>query len=197
MAWTTLARLARDGAAERVSHGVYRLAGVPVDDRIELRAAWLQLAPDTPVWERTASQGVVSHRSAARSYRLGHLSADTHQFTLPVRRQSRRTDVHIYCADVGDVEWADLDGLLVTSPARIAADLLADREDPEAVAHVIADALRADLTHPAAVAPEIARFAARFRLADGDGIAFLDWLLELAGAPERAAWLAAARESTE
>ena len=31
MAWTTLARFARDGAAERVAHGVYRMRGTPAD----------------------------------------------------------------------------------------------------------------------------------------------------------------------
>ena len=41
-----------------------------------------------------------------------------------------------------DGEWASLGGLPVTRPQRTAADLLRSREDPEAVAQVIADALR-------------------------------------------------------
>src|SRR2546430_10308783 len=59
MAWTTLARLANDSAAQRVAHGVYRLRGAPPIEHLALRAAWLQLAPDTPVWQRAAQQGVV------------------------------------------------------------------------------------------------------------------------------------------
>ena len=43
---------------------------------------------------------------------------------------------------VADGEWISLRGLPVTRPARIAADLLADREDPEAVAQIVADAIR-------------------------------------------------------
>src|ERR1700684_1211162 len=31
---------------EKVAHGVYRLRGVPPPDHQQLRAAWLQLAPD-------------------------------------------------------------------------------------------------------------------------------------------------------
>jgi hypothetical protein len=57
--------LAKAGILDRVAHGVYRLAGAPPPDYPDLRAAWLQLAPQVPAWERTPEQGVVSHRSAA------------------------------------------------------------------------------------------------------------------------------------
>src|SRR5262245_51657134 len=97
MAWSTLARLAFDAAAvERLAHGVYRLRGAPPVDHVELRVAWLQLAPGVPAWERTPDTGVVSHRSAASLYGLGHLPADVHEFTLPTRRQSRRPDVRLH-----------------------------------------------------------------------------------------------------
>lgn len=82
MAWSTLARLAADAAAiERVAHGVYRLRGAPPADHLNLRAAWLQLAPGVPAWQRTSDTGVVSHRSAASMYGLGHLPADIHEFS--------------------------------------------------------------------------------------------------------------------
>jgi hypothetical protein len=62
----TLDRLTGPAALlERVAHGVFRLTGAPPPDYLELRAAWLQLAPEVPAWERTRDQGVVSHRSAA------------------------------------------------------------------------------------------------------------------------------------
>jgi predicted transcriptional regulator of viral defense system len=69
----TLTRLIRSGVLERVAHGVYRLAGAPATDHLDLRAAWLQLAPETPSWERSPEQGVVSHRSAAALYGIGDL----------------------------------------------------------------------------------------------------------------------------
>src|SRR2546423_15670748 len=94
---TTLERLtAPGGALERVAHGVYLMVGAPSPDHQDLRAAWLQLAPDIPAWERTPEQGVVSHRSAAALYGLGHLPAERHNFTLPDRRQSRRPDVRLH-----------------------------------------------------------------------------------------------------
>lgn len=195
MAWTTLARLAKSGAAERVAHGVYRLRGTPVDDHLEVRAAWLQLAPDTAVWDRRPEQGVVSHRSAAAAYSLGDLPADLHQFTLPVRRQTRRSDVRFHRSALADDEWINLDGLLVTRPARIAADLLESREDPESVAHVVADGLRAIKDYPGPVAQAIAPHAVSLGLPEGDGLALLDWLLDLVQDPRRDVWLSEARET--
>lgn len=193
MAWTTLARLARDGAAERVAHGVYRLRGTPPAEHLALRAAWLQLAPDTPVWQRTPDAGVVSHRSAAAVHGLGHLPADVHQFTLPTRRQSRRDDVRLHRARLAPGDWTNLRGLLTTRPARTAADLLADREDPQAVGHIIADAVRAGRDEPATVVTAIAAQASRYGLPRGDGLALLDWLLDLTGDPARTGWLDQAR----
>src|SRR6266700_4951050 len=118
---STIARLAADqpgGAVlERIAEGVYRVAGAPTPDRVALRAAWLQLAPDIPAWERTAAQGVVSHRSAASMYQLGHLPADRHEFTLATRRQSRRPDVRLHRRPLADGEWTERSGLPVVRPS--------------------------------------------------------------------------------
>ena len=195
IAWTTLSRLAASGAAERVAHGVYRLRGGPPVDHLALRAAWLQLDPDTPAWERAPDSGVVSHRSAAALYGVGHLPADVHEFTLPRRRQSRRPDVRLHRARLSEGEWISLRGLPLTLPSRIAADLLAAPEDPEAVAQIVADSLRAVYDYPGTVAEQIAPHAARFGLRRGDGLALLTWLLELTGDPERDVWLDEARAS--
>lgn len=195
MAWTTLSRLTKGGATERVAHGVYRLRGTPPADHLLLRAAWLQLAPDVPTWERQPQQGVISHRSAASLYGLGHLPADVHEFILPTRRQSRRVDVRLHRSMLSPGEWIDLRGLLVTRPSRTAADLLADHEDPQAVGHVIADALRPVFDYPGTIAAALNPHARRFGLETNDGLALLAWLLDLTGAPEHDAWLAEARAS--
>ncbi|MDA8385348.1 MAG: type IV toxin-antitoxin system AbiEi family antitoxin domain-containing protein [Actinomycetota bacterium] len=79
----TLGRQVAEGVLfGRIAHGVYIVAGAPEREHLELRAAWLQLAPETPAWERTPEQGVVSHRAAAAIYGLGDVPADRHQFTL-------------------------------------------------------------------------------------------------------------------
>ena len=189
----TLQRLAKTGILDRVAHGVYRLTGAPPPDYLDLRAAWLQLAPEVPAWERIPEQGVVSHRSAAALYGLGHLPADRLEFTLPERRQSRRPDVRLHHRTVRPGEWVVLHGMPVTRPSRIAADLLGDKEDPEAVAQVIADALRPVYDYPAAFASALAPFAASFGLRRGDGLALLRWLLDTVGDPETARWIEEAR----
>lgn len=191
VAWSTLSRMAGRGEVERVAHGVYRLRGAPPADQADLRAAWLQLAPSVPVWERNPAQGVVSHRSAARLYELGELPADVHEFTLPARRQSRRSDVRLHRRDIEADAVRDVGGLLVTRPARVVADLLADAADAEAVGRIAAESIAAGQEHPADLAGYLAPFAGRFHRADGDGPAVLSWLLDLAGVSpaDRSTWL--------
>jgi hypothetical protein len=186
-----------DGLIERVTNGVYRLTLAPSPDHLALRAAWLQLAPDTPAWERTPDQGVVSHRSAAALYGIGELPADRHDFIVPTRKQTRRTDVRIHHGQLNIGEWIWLRGLPVTRPARIAGDLLRDDEDPEAVAQIAADAIRAMLDSPGALAEALAPHAAKFGLRRGDGLALLRWLLDLVGDPDTSRWMNEARDTNQ
>ena len=196
MAWSTLSRRVKNGTLERVAHGVYRIRGAGEVEHLELRAAWLQLNPAVPAWERGAEDGVVSHRSAAALYGLGHLPADVHEFTLPARKQTRRTDVRLHRGSVED-GWISLRGMPVTRPHRIAADLLAEREDPGAVGQVIADALRPVFDYPVTVAEAVAPYAAAYGLRRRDGLGMLGWLLELTGDPERDVWLQEAATPAE
>jgi hypothetical protein len=191
VAWTTLARRVEQGSLERIAHGVYRVRGGGEPDHLELRAAWLQLEPRVPAWERTAAAGVVSHRSAGALYGIGHLPADTHEFTLPNRKQTRRKDVRLHRGDVNH-GCVTLRGLPVTRPSRIAADLLSEREDLGAVAQLVVDALRPAFDYPGSVASAIAPYAAAHGLRRGDGIGLLRWLLELSGDPDSEKWLAEA-----
>lgn len=186
-----------EGVVERVAHGVYRLTLAPSPDHVALRAAWLQLAPDVPAWERRPDQGVVSHRSAAALYGIGELPADRHDFTFPTRKQSRRADVRLHHRQMRASEWITLRGLLVTRPARIASDLLRENEDPEAVAQITTDAIRAVYDHPGTFAEALAPHASRFGLRRGDGLALLRWLLDLVGDPDASRWMTEARDSIQ
>ncbi len=187
----TIARLSRPGhALERVAHGVYRLRGAPIPDLPELRAAWLQLAPNTPAWERSAADGIVSHRSAAAAYGIGELPADRHEFTVPTRRQTRRADVRLHVRHLDGPQWITVRGLPVTRSARMVSDLLDDHEDPEAVARIVAEAIEEVYDYPSTIAEALAKHALRFGLAKGDGLALLRSLLDLAGDPRGPDWLA-------
>ena len=197
LAPATIARLVHAGDLERVAHGVYHLSGAPQPSHADLRAAWLQLAPDVSAWERTPEDGVVSHRSAAALYGIGHLPADVHEFTLPARRQSRRSDVRLHIRPLEGVKWITLDGLPTTRPSRIASDLLRENEDPEAVAQLIADAIREVYDYPGTFADSLGPYAARFGLRSGDGLALLRWFLGLVGDPDSQRWLDEARAHVE
>lgn len=191
----TLDRFVSDeDLVERVAHGVYHLKMAPTPDHLALRAAWLQLAPDVPAWERRPEQGVVSHRSAAALYGIGDLPADRHDYTVGTRKQSRRPDIRLHHRQLRDEEWVTHRGLPVTLPARITADLLRENEDPEAVAQITADAIRSVYDYPASFAEALAPYAARFGLRRGDGIALLSWLLDLVGDPETHRWMTEARD---
>jgi predicted transcriptional regulator of viral defense system len=195
----TLQRLSGPGGVlERTAHGVYHLAGAPVPPHAGLRSAWLALAPGIPAWERNPSQGTVSHRSAAALWGLGDLAPDRHEFTLPERRQTRQRGVRLHRGELDAHETATLGGLPVTSPARTASDLLADKEGPEAVARIIAEALREKKEWagnlPSALAPRAAAIGFR----RNDWRAALAWLLDLSGDPEPERWLEEAEtKSTE
>ena len=191
----TLQRLASDHVLERIAHGVYHLAGAPEPDHLQLLAAWLQLAPDVPAWKRRPNEGLVSHRSAATLLGLGHLPADQYNFILPKRRQTRRPDVRLHQRVLDEREWITHQGLPVTRPARTAFDLLDDREDAEAVAHVIADAIRGGHEHPARFAEALMPMASRLGFRRGDGLGSLRSLLELVADNAVGNWLEDARNS--
>jgi hypothetical protein len=189
--------VARGDVLERAAHGVYRFKMTTQTDHLDLRAAWLQLAPAVWAWDRKPEQGVVSHRSAASLYGFGHLSAPTHEFTMSGRKQSRRPDVRIHQRRLAPAEVKKAGGLPVTRPARIASDLLGDREDPESIGQVVADAIRGGYERPGAFPSQLAKHAFRFGLRRGDGVLLLRWLLDLVGDPLTSQWMADARSVTQ
>jgi hypothetical protein len=166
----TLARIVAAGLLERVAHGVYRVVGTGGDpELLALRAAWLQLNPAVPAWQRgRPDEGIVSGRSAAAVYELGDLLADVHELTVPTRRQTRRPDLRLRVGHVAAGEWELVDGLPVTRPHRIVADLLTLHEDGSAIAAIADQAVRRGLVSRRELAAAVHPYAARYRLADGD-----------------------------
>lgn len=186
--WSGITRLVEAGLLERVAHGVYRVRGAAEPDHLGLRAAWLQLDPGRPAWERLDDRdlAVVSHTSAASLYGVGDLRADVHEFTLPLRRQTRRADVRIHRGRIVDEQRLLLRGLPVTRAGRMIGDLLGDHVDPDSVAQITVEVLDRVLDHPGVVAECVGPYAGRFGFARGDGVALLDDLLRRAGQRDRA-----------
>jgi hypothetical protein len=195
VAWRSLSRLVEGGLLERVAHGVYRVRGAAEPDHVGLRAAWLQLDPARPAWERLDDPdvAVVSHASAAALYGVGDLRADVHEFTLPRRRQTRRSDVRIHRGRVPPARRVVLGGLPATRAGWMIGDLLADHVDPDGVARITAEVLERVLDYPREVADALAPHAHRFGCRRGDGPALLDELLRRAGPRELGVLLTEAR----
>jgi hypothetical protein len=167
------------GGMERLAHGVYRIAGAPRPNFLELRAAWLQLAPGTDVDQRTVAEGVVSHASAATVYGVGLLEPARYEFSVPSARRvrSRREDVEIHrvALTADEVGWAE--EILVTVPTRMVGDLCAQTMDGEHLAGVVADLMERRLAGRAELASALAPHAARYGSQPDDGPRFLDDLL--------------------
>lgn len=143
-----MTRLTAGGAIERIVHGVYRIRGGADHQYPELYAEWLNLAPAMPAWRRSGAEGLVSHQSAAALYQLGDLNAAVNEFTLPQRRQTQRIDLRLHrrrTIGVEGVDWEWVQGLAVTRPVHIIGDLLADRQDPSAIATICQQALHRKL----------------------------------------------------
>lgn len=179
-------RLARSGALERLSQGVYRLTGAPADPRDDLRAAWLALDPGRVAGSRLKDDlpEIVSHRSAASLYELGDLDADLHEFTVAGRRQTRRPEIRFHKAALTSADWVVVDGLPCTTVARTIADLAADRTDGGHLAGVVRDAITVRHVDVDQISTVLAPYAARYGAAAGDGEGLLARFLSEAGVPE-------------
>ena len=144
----SLQRAVRSGVVERVDRGVYRIVGAGHDLHQQLRVAWLRLAPNLSPRDRTLRPHVwVSQRSAARLLDIGVLSADLPEF-IADRRIQTRADVRVRFRSGGfdRSDWMVSDGFAVTTPARIVADLAADRVDGGHLGRIASDALVRGLT---------------------------------------------------
>jgi hypothetical protein len=196
VAWRSLMRLVDGGLLERVAHGVYRVRGTPEPDHLDLRAAWLQLDPRRPAWQRLDGPevAVVSHTSAASLYGVGDLRADVHEFTIPRRRQTRRPDVRLHRGRVPSEQRILVGGLPTTRPSWMVGQLLADHVDPDAIAQITREALERVIDYPRDIAESLAPYAQRFGYPRGNGVALLDEFLRRAGAREREAFVAEAQQ---
>jgi predicted transcriptional regulator of viral defense system len=178
-----LVRLEQAGVLERIAHGVYLVVGAPRPDLLELKAAWLQLAPGTPIDARTSDNGVVSHTSAALVHRLGTPDPLGHEFTVPPtpRFRTRRSDVRIHHAALGpdDIMWVDQ--ILVTSVPRTLSDLAAVNTDGGHLGEMTADALDRRLLTRTAAAAAFADHSQSYGLPSGDGRGLLQLLLSEIG----------------
>ncbi|WP_083933902.1 type IV toxin-antitoxin system AbiEi family antitoxin domain-containing protein [Kribbella catacumbae] len=194
----SMARLAEDGVLERVTHGVYRVVGAS-SSLDELRAAWLALAPEQLVADRLRNpDAVLSHRSAARYHQLGDLDADRFEFTVAVRKQSKRPDVRFHREALAPNDWQITSGLPVTTIAKTISDLAKTHTDGGHLGGVVRDAIAVAAVTAEQISSALAPYAHHYGQQLGHGHALLASLLDEAGIPkatQQAAQLVAPRPS--
>lgn len=127
-----------------VRRGVYAFDIFAPDANEELRAAWLSLDPGKTVAERLRDDqcAVVATTSAAYLHGLGNFATYSHEFFVPIRKQSRAEDVHIRVRTLSPSDVEVVEGMRVTSVTRTVLDLLADGEELEHISDFLADAAR-------------------------------------------------------
>lgn len=194
----SMARLTNEGVLERVTHGVYRVvgAGSPLDD---LRAAWLALEPEQRAADRLREpDAVLSHRSAARYHQLGDLDADRFEFTVAIRKQSKRPDLRFHRESLAPDEWQIVTGLPVTTIVKTISDLAKTRTDGGHLAGVVRDALALASVTAEEISSALAPYAHHYGQQLGHGDLLLAQLLDEAGIPkatQQAAQLTAPKPS--
>lgn len=159
-----LARLTSSGVLERTTQGVYLVAAAPRPRLVELRSAWLHLAPELLVEHRGIDHGVVSHESATLVHQVGDLNPFTYSFTVPPPRRMRSNQpgvvIHRLPLSTDEVEWAD--GLLVTTPRRTVRDLLLQTIDGDHILAVVHGYLDRKLSTTSEMTGVVAAFADRY-----------------------------------
>ncbi|MFF2299308.1 type IV toxin-antitoxin system AbiEi family antitoxin domain-containing protein [Arthrobacter sp. NPDC058127] len=183
MSAQTVARLTNQGALERLTHGVHRVAGTPPSPLDELRAAWLALDPTRRQSERLRDKDpiAVAYRSAAAIHELGDLEADRFEFISGARKQTRRPDIRLHRGQIDPGEWTTVEGLPVTSVLRTVADLAAEHVDGGHLATVVRDALTRRQVDDQQLATALRPYAHHYGVRMGDGEALLSRFLQESG----------------
>ncbi|MDR0944709.1 MAG: type IV toxin-antitoxin system AbiEi family antitoxin domain-containing protein [Bifidobacteriaceae bacterium] len=167
-----LSRLAQDGQLERLSHGVYRDAAVPLDRFAAIRAAWLSINPSLTAEQRisrTPFDAVAAGATASHLLGLGDLVPEPYLFAVPQRRQTQRPEIRFRLATLPAASVTISQGLPTTTPEQTIADLIREHTDLSSVAQILAGAPSIDLTRTADL---LAPLAARngFHKNDGDAL---------------------------
>ncbi|MEU8024686.1 hypothetical protein AB0B88_20995 [Micromonospora haikouensis] len=122
-----LRQLSTAGLVEDVSATVVRFRAGGRHPVPRLYAAWLDLDPVTPGWERVAPEcGVVSHAAAARLWGVGVGPGPEVEFTVPQRpAMPVPPGVLLHVGALAEYQRTERHGMPVTTPAQTLRDLAA------------------------------------------------------------------------
>lgn len=158
-----LSRMASIGAIERVSQGVYRMAGAPTQEHESIYATWLALGgAATPRTEAGVAAVVGAGTTAAVLHDIGDFSPDRYDFIVPSRKGTRLPGVRLRIRALTREDVIPVNGLPALTIERTIADLVDIGIDTSLVADAVRDAVRADkLVAPSRLVDHLTAIAKR------------------------------------
>lgn len=139
-----LSRMASSGAIERVTQGVYRMAGAPPQGHEAIYATWLALGGATAARTDAGAASIVAAGvTAAVLHDVGDFFLDGFDFIVPVRRGTRLPGARLRIRHLTRDEVIGVNGLPTLIIERTIADLVELRTDLSLVAGVVRDAVQA------------------------------------------------------
>lgn len=176
-----LSRMAGTGAIERVTQGVYRMAGAPTQEHEAIYATWLALGGATASRTETGVAAVVAAgMTAAVVHGIGDFFLSGYDFIVPSRKGTRLPGVRLRIRTLTPDEVIPVAGLPTLTVERTIADLIEIGTDESLVADALRDAVRGDkLVAPDGLVEYLSPTAKRRK---STGRALADDLFELAGA---------------
>lgn len=140
-----LSRMASTGAIERVTQGVYRMAGSPTQEHEAIYATWLALGGATASRAKTGVAVVVAAgTTAAVVQSIGDFFPDGYDFIVPNRKGTRLPGVRLRIRALSHDDVIPVAGMPTLTAERTIADLIEIGTDESLVAGALRDAVRAD-----------------------------------------------------
>lgn len=177
-----LSRMTSTGAIERITRGVYRMAGVPPHEHEAIHATWLALGgATTPRTDAGVVSVVAAGATAAIVHGMGDFFPERFDFIVPARKGTRVAGVRLRIRQLTREEVIPVDGLPALTVERTIADLVEIGTDLSLVADAVRDAARADkLVAPDHLISYLSPIAARQQT---DARSLANNLFDLAGLP--------------
>lgn len=139
-----LSRMASSGAIERVTQGVYRMAGAPPQDHEAIYTTWLALGGATaPRTDARVASIVAAGVTAAVLHDVGDFFLDGFDFIVPARKGTRLPGVRLRIRHLTRGEVIGVNGLPTLTIERTIADLVELRTGLSLVAGIVRDAVQA------------------------------------------------------
>lgn len=175
-------RYLESGRVSRVRYGVYAFNSARNAEHEDIKAAWLSVYPKLTAQQRLGGgspDAVVAGRTAATLLGCGDFYASPYTLIVRDRKQTNQDDLIYLQRSLNDADVAYVDGLPVTRPERIVADLIRADEDPDLVGAFMADVVQSSSHRldEQRLASLLAPLAHRNGFGKGDGAGFARELL--------------------